>query len=138
SGVALVELLTGHGFSVIEHRVVSDGIEEVSNALSYMGYGFNGLVVTTGGTGFGVRDLTPEATKRILDRSAPGLAEAMRAVNPLGRLSRGIAGIRGSALIVNTPGSTAGSVEMLEAIIDVIPHALDLLGGASGGHPTAG
>jgi len=138
SGVALVELLRGHGFSVIEHRVVSDGIEEVSNALSYMGYGFNGLVVTTGGTGFGVRDLTPEATKRILDRSAPGLAEAMRAVNPLGRLSRGIAGIRGSALIVNTPGSTAGAVEMLEAIIDVIPHALDLLGGASGGHPTAG
>lgn len=138
SGVALVELLTEHGFSVIEHRVVSDGVEEVSNALSYMGYGFNGLVVTTGGTGFGVRDLTPEATKRILDRSAPGLAEAMRAVNPLGRLSRGIAGIRGSALIVNTPGSTAGAVEMLEAIIDVIPHAIDLLGGASGGHPTAG
>jgi molybdenum cofactor synthesis domain-containing protein len=138
SGGALVDLLVGRGFEVIEHRVVSDGVEEVSNALSYMAYGFNGLVVTTGGTGFGIRDLTPEATKRILDRSAPGFAEAMRAVNPLGRLSRGIAGIRGSALILNTPGSTNGAVEMLDAVLDVVPHALDLLGGASGGHPTHG
>ncbi len=136
SGAALVELLEQRGFEVIEHRVVSDGVDGVSNALSYMAYGFNGLVVTTGGTGFGIRDLTPEATKRILDRSAPGLAEAMRAVNPLGRLSRGIAGIRGAALVLNTPGSTAGAVEMLDAVLDVVPHALDLLGGASGGHPT--
>ena len=137
SGAALVSLLEERGFEVIEHRVVSDGIEGVSNALSYMAYGFNGLVVTTGGTGFGVRDLTPEATKRILDRTAPGLAEAMRAVNPLGRLSRGIAGIRGSALLLNTPGSTSGAAEMLDAVLDVVPHALDLLGGASGGHPTS-
>lgn len=135
SGAAIVDLLGRSGLEVIEHRVVSDGVEEVSNALSYMAYGFNGLIVTTGGTGFGVRDLTPEATKRILDRSAPGLAEAMRAVNPLGRLSRGIAGIRGAALILNTPGSTAGAIEMLEAVLDVVDHALDLLGGASGGHP---
>lgn len=136
SGAALVERLGGAGFEVIEHRVVSDGIAEVSNALSYMAYGFNGLIVTTGGTGFGPRDLTPEATKRILDRSAPGMAEAMRAVNPLGRLARNVAGVRGAALILNTPGSTSGAVEMLEAVLDVIPHAIDLMGGKSGNHPT--
>jgi molybdenum cofactor synthesis domain-containing protein len=136
SGAALVERLGRAGFEVIEHRVVSDGIAEVSNALSYMAYGFNGLIVTTGGTGFGPRDLTPEATKRILDRSAPGMAEAMRAVNPLGRLARNVAGVRGAALILNTPGSTSGAVEMLEAVLDVIPHAIDLMGGKSGNHPT--
>ena len=135
SGVLLVERLDAEGFEVIEHRVVSDGVEEVSNALSYMAYGFNGLIVTTGGTGFGPRDLTPEATKRILDRSAPGMAEAMRAVNPLGRLSRNIAGIRGASLILNTPGSPAGAVEMLEAVLDVVPHAIALMAGSSGGHP---
>lgn len=137
SGAAIAELLDQRGFEVIERRVVSDGVDEVSNALSYMAFGFNGLIVTTGGTGFGERDLTPEATKRILDRTAPGLAEAMRAVNPLGRLSRGVAGVRGAALILNTPGSTAGAVEMLDAVVDVVDHALDLLGGASGGHPTS-
>lgn len=136
SGAALVAQLEEAGYSVIEHRVVSDGVEEVSNALSYMAYGFNGLIVTTGGTGFGRRDLTPEATKRILDRTAPGLAEAMRAVNPLGRLSRNVAGVRGASLILNTPGSTAGAVEMLAAVLDVVPHAIHLLGGGSGGHPT--
>jgi molybdopterin adenylyltransferase len=136
SGVALVERLAGAGFEVIEHRLVSDGVEEVSNALSYMAYGFNGVIVTTGGTGFGPRDLTPEATKRIVDRTAPGMAEAMRAVNPLGRLSRNIAGIRGASLILNTPGSPAGAVEMLDAVLDIVPHAIDLMAGRSGGHPT--
>jgi len=135
SGVALVDRLAGAGFEVIEHRLVSDGVEEVSNALSYMAYGFNGVIVTTGGTGFGPRDLTPEATKRILDRTAPGMAEAMRAANPLGRLSRNIAGIRGAALILNTPGSPSGAVEMLDAVLDVVPHAVDLMAGQSGGHP---
>jgi molybdopterin adenylyltransferase len=134
-GTVLVERLTEAGFEVIERRVVPDGIGEVSNALSYMAYGFNGLIVTTGGTGFGPRDVTPEATKRMIDRSAPGLAEAMRAVNPLGRLARNIAGIRGAALILNTPGSPAGAVEMLEAVIDVLPHAIDLLAGVPGPHP---
>lgn len=136
-GTALVERLQREGFDVIEHRVIPDGIDSVSNALSYMAYGFNGLIVTTGGTGFGPRDLTPEATKRMMDRSAPGLAEAMRAVNPLGRLARNVAGIRGASIILNLPGSPAGAVEMLEAVIDVLPHAIDLAGGMSHlSHPT--
>ena len=83
--------------------------------------GFAGLVVTTGGTGFTPRDETPEGTKAILDREAPGLAEAMRLVSPLGRLSRAAAGTRGKALVLNTPGSPAGAVECLEAVIDVLP-----------------
>jgi molybdenum cofactor synthesis domain-containing protein len=130
-----VERLSSEGFEVVEHRVCSDGVDNVINALTYMAYGFNGVIVTTGGTGFGPRDQTPEATKRIMDRSAPGLAEAMRAVNPLGRLSRNLAGIRGQALILNTPGSPKGAVEMLEAVIDVLPHAVELMAGKPSHHP---
>jgi molybdopterin adenylyltransferase len=127
SGRALVERLTAEGFEVVDHRVVSDGRQEVGEALVELSEGFSGLVVTTGGTGFGPRDLTPEGTRIVLDREAPGLAEAMRLVNPLGRLSRGVAGTRGTALVLNTPGSTAGAVECLEAVLDVVPHALRLL-----------
>ncbi|HKY14016.1 MAG TPA: molybdopterin-binding protein, partial [Microthrixaceae bacterium] len=113
----------------------ADGAEPVANALSHMAYSFNGLIVTTGGTGFGPRDKTPEGTRRVLDRRASGLAEAMRAVNPLGRLSRGVAGTRGSALIVNVAGSTKGAVEMLDAILDIVPHALSLMAGENAPHP---
>ena len=129
SGHALVERLTAEGFNVVEHRVVADGIQTVGEAIFEMSDGFNGLIISTGGTGFGPRDLSPEGTKMILDREAPGLAEAMRGVNPLGRLSRGVAGTRGQALILNTPGSTAGTIECLEAVLDVIPHAIRLLAG---------
>jgi len=135
SGPALVAQLTGAGFEVVEHRVVQDGSEHVANALSHMAFRFNGLIVTTGGTGFGPRDKTPEGTRRILDRQAPGLAEAMRQVNPLGRLSRGVAGTRGRALILNVAGSTRGAVEMLEAVIDVAPHAVELMTNNSAIHP---
>lgn len=131
SGRALVERLGDAGFEVCEHRVVADGIQTVGEAIFEMAEGFNGLIISTGGTGFGPRDLSPEGTRMVLDREAPGLAEAMRAVNPLGRLSRGVAGTRGRALIVNTPGSTAGTIECLEAILDVIPHAIRLLAGES-------
>ena len=85
--------------------------------------------MTTGGTGFGPRDLTPEGTRAVIEREAPGLAEAMRLVNPLGRLSRAVAGTVGQALVLNTPGSSSGAVETLEAVVDVLPHALELLAG---------
>jgi molybdenum cofactor synthesis domain-containing protein len=134
SGRALVEQLTTHGFAVLDHRVTADGTEAVATALTEMCHGFAGLVVTTGGTGFAPRDQTPEGTRRVIEREAPGLAEAMRLCNPLGRLSRGVAGIRGDAIVVNTPGSTKGCVEQLGAVIDVLPHALALLHDADTSH----
>jgi len=127
SGVALIERLKADGYDVAEHRVVADGIEPVAAALEEMADGFAGVIVSTGGTGFTPRDLTPEGTRAVIEREAPGLAEAMRLVNPLGRLSRGIAGIRGRAIILNTPGSPKGCVEQLDAVLDVVPHALRLL-----------
>jgi molybdopterin adenylyltransferase len=132
SGAALAERLTSGGFEVVERRVTADGVEPVAAALRDLTAGFAGLVVTTGGTGFGPRDLTPEGTRAVLEREAPGLAEAMRLVSPLGRLSRALAGTVGQALVLNTPGSSKGAVETLDAVIDVVPHALDLL---SGGRP---
>ena len=129
SGEALYLSLVAHGYDVIERRVVADGIESVAECLTDMTNGFAGLVVTTGGTGFTERDLTPEATTQVLEREAPGIAEAMRLTNPLGRLSRGVAGIVGRSIVLNTPGSTAGCVECFDAVADVIPHALRLLHG---------
>ncbi len=129
SGGALADALSRAGFEVVGHEVTGDGAESVAAALRSLCAGFAGLVVTTGGTGFGPRDLTPEGTRAVLEREAPGLAEAMRLVNPLGRLSRASAGTIGSALVLNTPGSSSGAVECLEAVIDVVPHALDLLAG---------
>jgi len=127
SGAALEVFLTEHGFEVVERKVTADGADNVAAVLDEMSSGFAGLIVSTGGTGFAPRDQTPEGTRRAIDREAPGLAEAMRLCNPLGRLSRGIAGTRGGTIIVNTPGSTNGCVEQLDAIIDVLPHALRLL-----------
>jgi molybdopterin adenylyltransferase len=135
SGAALAEALEAAGFDVVERSVVADGVASVAGELARLSASFAGLVVTTGGTGFGPRDQTPEGTREIIERDAPGLAEAMRLVNPLGRLSRGVAGIRGHSIILNTPGSPAGSVECLQAVIDIIPHALDLLGDHPTRHP---
>lgn len=127
SGVALVERLRDAGFDVIGHEVVADGTAAVGDALRRLCEGFAGLVVTTGGTGFAPRDETPEGTLSVLDREAPGLAEAARLVSPKGRLSRGVAGTVGLCIVVNLPGSTAGAIECLEALLDVLPHALALL-----------
>ena len=130
SGRALVAQLVDAGFDVVEHRVSADGAVNVAAALTEMAESFTGLIVSTGGTGFAPRDQTPEGTSAVLEREAPGLAEAMRLVSPLGRLSRGVAGIHGRTIICNTPGSPKGCVEQLGAIIDVLPHALRLLADA--------
>jgi len=127
SGAALVERLTVAGYDVVDRRAVADGAESVADAVRALTTGFAGLLVTTGGTGFAPRDLTPEGTRPVLDREAPGLAEAMRSVSPKGRLSRGVAGTAGRCIVLNTPGSQAGAVECLDAVLDVLPHALALL-----------
>lgn len=137
SGRALAERLEQAGFDVVDRRVSADGVEPVARALTEMTDGFAGLVMTTGGTGFGPRDLTPEGTRTVLEREAPGMSEAIRRVSDegdrgFGMLSRGACGTRGQALVCNAPGSSGGAVEALEAILPVVPHALDLL---AGGHP---
>ena len=96
SGAALVERLTAEGYAVVDRTVCEDGRASVANTLRSLTDGFSGLVVTTGGTGFTSRDETPEGTKDVIEREAPGLAEAMRLVSPLGRLSRATAGCAAS------------------------------------------
>lgn len=128
-GPALSDALTASGARVEAVIITPDGTDAVAEALRTICDGFHGLVVTTGGTGFGPRDLTPEGTRAVIQREAPGLAEAMRLVSPLGRLSRGVAGTLDRALILNVPGSPTGAVECLGAVVDVVPHALALLGG---------
>jgi molybdopterin adenylyltransferase len=137
SGRALVERLTEAGYDVIDQRVCADGVESVADALRALTAGFAGLVLTTGGTGFGPRDLTPEGTRAVIEREAPGIAEAIRRVSDgdgrgFGMLSRGVAGTRGQALICNLPGSTGGAREGLDVLLPIAAHALDLL---AGGHP---
>lgn len=129
SGAELAERLGRAGFDVVDRAVVADGVDSVADALRAACAGFAGLVVTTGGTGFGPRDLTPEGTRAVLERDAPGLAEAMRLASPLGRLSRAVAGTVGEALVLTTPGSVRGCIECLDAVLDVVPHALELLAG---------
>jgi molybdopterin adenylyltransferase len=140
SGDAAVGLLREAGFDVSSRRVVPDERPEIEAALRELA-AENALVVTTGGTGFGPRDVTPEATRAVIEREAPGVAELMRASGlaqtPMAALSRGVAGAVGSALILNLPGSPKGVEESLAAVLPVIPHAVELLGGATGAHPGA-
>lgn len=134
SGAALAEALTAAGATVVAREVTADGIEPVAAALRSLADDFAGLIVTTGGTGFGPRDLTPEGTRAVIEREAPGLVEAVRRVSDeggrgFGMLSRAVAGTLGASLIVNTPGSSGGATEALAVILPVVPHALDLLAG---------
>ena len=139
SGDVAAGLLTDAGFQVVGREVVADERPQIEAALTRLAR-TSALIVTTGGTGFGPRDVTPEATKAVLDREAPGLAELMRAAGldhtPMASLSRATAGTIGAALIINLPGSPSGVRESLEAILPVVPHAVGLLSGVAGAHPT--
>ncbi len=136
SGAALERLLKDKGFEV-ERVVVPDERPDIERALR-LAAAKSRLVVTTGGTGFGPRDVTPEATAVVLEREAPGLVHLMIArgleSTPMAALTRARAGSVGDSLIVNLPGSPRGATESLEAIIDVIPHALKLLAGDTTHH----
>ncbi len=137
SGAALVERLGAGGYDIVDHRVVADGVDTVAEAIIAMSDDFAGLIVSTGGTGFGPRDLTPEGTRLAIEREAPGIVEAIRRASDaggrgFGMLSRAVAGTRGEALICNLPGSASGALEGLDVLLPIAPHALDLL---AGGHP---
>lgn len=142
SGAALAEMLTDAGFEVATRVTVPDERDQIAAALRQAADEQRAdVVVVTGGTGFGPRDVTPEATEDVIDRRAPGIAEAMRAAGrastPMADLSRGTAGIRGATLVLNVPGSPRGATESLEAVLPLLPHALQLLAGDTAQHPPA-
>jgi molybdenum cofactor synthesis domain-containing protein len=142
SGPALASRLEEHGWSVDYTAIVPDDLISIRDTLAaWADSGAYDVILTTGGTGFSRRDVTPEATQAVIHRAAPGLAEAMRAasmeITPHAMLSRATAGIRFRTLIVNLPGSPKGAVENLEVVLPVLRHAVDLLQddpGAESGH----
>lgn len=132
SGPAVAEELQGIGAEIVRIEVLADERSSIAERLGQIAdSGEADLIVTTGGTGFSVRDVTPEATRDAIEREAPGLAELMRAesirITPLAALSRSVCGIRGRTLIVNLPGSVRGAGENLTAIARILPHAIELL-----------
>jgi molybdenum cofactor synthesis domain-containing protein len=136
SGALLVELLQAESYEV-EHRVVPDERPQIAAALRELALTAD-VILTTGGTGVSPRDFTPEATDAVLDRRVPGIAEALRAdaisKTPHGLLGRGLAGIRGRALIVNLPGSPGGCRDGFELIKPALPHAVELIAGGRSEH----
>ena len=136
SGQALEEMLIDRGYEVTR-ALVPDEVERIRTAIKEACLS-SVLVLTTGGTGFGLRDVTPEATAGILEREAPGLVHVMLArgleATPVAALTRARAGTIGSSLVVNLPGSPKGALENLNAIVDLIPHALQLLAGDNEHH----
>jgi molybdenum cofactor synthesis domain-containing protein len=137
SGPLAAQMLEALGFVVVTVRVVPDGVDFVKGALFDLA-AQAALIVTTGGTGLAPRDVTPEATAEVIDREVPGLVEAMRSatfgVNPHGMLSRAVAGIHESTLILNLPGSTRGVAESLEVVGPALRHGVELLLSAASDH----
>ena len=134
SGAALVQLLTELGAEIVERKIVSDDLDPLVQLLKECADRDDvNLIVTTGGTGLGPRDNTPEATRQVIEREAPGIAEAIRAeslkATAMAMLSRGVCGVRSGTLIVNLPGSPKAVKESFAVIAPVLPHALDLLAG---------
>jgi len=132
SGPALANLIQAEGWSVVKQSLLPDEESAIREILiSWTDSGEIDIILTTGGTGFSPRDVTPEATRAVVEREAPGLAEAMRAaslkVTPHAMLSRIVAGIRKRTIIINLPGSPKGAVENLRVVIPVLPHAVQLL-----------
>jgi molybdopterin adenylyltransferase len=133
SGRAVVALLRGAGFDVGDPEVVSDEVDRIAEAIETAVTRGAEIIVTAGGTGLGPRDVTPQATASLIDYEVPGIGEEMRragaASTPMAVLSRGMAGVRGTALIINVPGSVKGATESLEAVMPVLGHAVQLLRG---------
>lgn len=134
SGMALSACLSKEGYTVAFQKVIPDEVGEISKVLrEYTDENRVALIVTTGGTGVGPRDVTPEATASVVSRMVPGMAEAMRAASllktPHAMISRGVVGIRGATLIVNLPGSPKGALENLRVLLPALPHALDKIQG---------
>ena len=134
SGNKLVEMLDSIGAEILERKIVSDDLVDLRETLHALASSDDiNLIVTTGGTGFGPRDNTPEATLAVIEREAPGMSEAMRretaALHPMAMLSRGVCGIRGNTLIINLPGSPKGVAECFDVIRPVLQHAINLICG---------
>lgn len=132
SGPALARLIQAGGWQVIKQAILPDNESQIRAALiEWADDGALDVILTTGGSGFAPRDVTPEATRSVIDREAPGLAEAMRLaslkITPHAMLSRIVTGIRKKTLIINLPGSPKGALENLEVILSVLPHAIQLL-----------
>lgn len=137
SGPALEVIVRDQGWQIVRKDILADDFDRLKAALQeWADTGGIDVILTTGGTGFSPRDVTPEATAAVIERAAPGLAEAMRLaslqVTPYAMLSRAAAGIRRRTLIVNLPGSPKGAVENLQVILPVLPHAVQLLQGDPG------
>jgi molybdenum cofactor synthesis domain-containing protein len=138
SGQLLRELLRDAGAEVVTQELLSDDLDPLAERLRDLAERTDvNLIITTGGTGFGPRDNTPEATRRVIEREAPGLAEAIRSESlkqtPMAMISRGISGIRAGALIINLPGSPNAVRESFDVIAPVLKHAIALLAGRPGG-----
>jgi molybdopterin adenylyltransferase len=142
SGPAIEEVIKGQGWRVVQRLTLPDDFQSIKAALvEWTRSGEMDVIITTGGTGFSPRDITPEATAAVIERNAPGLGEAMRAaslkVTPHGMLSRGVAGIRAKTLIINLPGSPKAALENLDVVIPVLVHAVQLIKedpGSEAGH----